>query len=47
MAKRTGNPGKARFVKISDMDQDGYNDLISSNNDAGSISVLLNKDPWH
>jgi hypothetical protein len=39
------DPGSCRdpyFVKVADMDQDGFNDLLTSNSGASSISVLIN-----
>jgi len=37
-----GNSPKPRFVKIADMDQDTFNDVVTSNYDGHNISVLIN-----
>ena len=33
---------KPCFVEIVDLDQDGFNDIVSSNNNTHNISVLIN-----
>lgn len=42
-----GGSPKPCFVKIADMDQDGFNDVVTSNNssNSNSISVLINAFP--
>jgi hypothetical protein len=37
-----GNNPQPRFVKIADLDQDGFNDIVTSNNNSDNISVLIN-----
>ena len=37
-----GNSPKPRFVKIADMDQDTFNDVVTSNYGTHNISVLIN-----
>jgi hypothetical protein len=37
-----GNQPRPKFVKIADMDQDGFNDLLTSNYGTHKISVLIN-----
>ena len=37
-----GYSPKPRFVKIADMDLDGFNDVVTSNYDRHNISVLIN-----
>jgi len=36
------NGAKPKFAKIADMDQDGFNDVVTSNNGTHNISVLIN-----
>ena len=37
-----GNNPKPQFVKIGDLDQGGFTDIVTSNNNSDNISVLIN-----
>ena len=37
-----GNEPKPQFVRIADLNQDGFNDIVTSNNNSDNISVLIN-----